>query len=111
MHEVSIDRLRCVGCGLCEETLPEVFQVDHVAADVIVSGVDGALIAEVAAVMHDCPVAAICVRPLLHPAADDDDQECDREEEHRNIRQYQREHRYAPNGHLVQPHHAERLQR
>lgn len=111
MHEVSIDPQRCIGCGLCEEMLPEVFETGRVTAVVITPFVEGSLMEETVDAMNDCPVDAISVHLLLHSAPDHDDEECDREEEHRNIRQYQWKHRNAHDGDLVQTHHTERFHR
>lgn len=57
-----VDRDTCTGCGLCEETCPEVFKLgDDDIAEVIVDAIppDAEDVARGAA--EDCPVEAIAL--------------------------------------------------
>lgn len=57
MSKVSVDNSTCVGCGLCEQSCPEVFQVQgdgiaHIKAQ-------SCLTHNVKQVAEECPVNAI----------------------------------------------------
>lgn len=59
MAKVTVDAATCVGCGLCEQMCPDVFQVQgdglaHVKAD---SGTN----CNLAEIADQCPVSAIKV--------------------------------------------------
>ncbi len=54
-----IDDNLCVGCGLCEEVLPEVFEVGKFVAHIIVPKVSDTLIDSAISVVEDCPAEAI----------------------------------------------------
>ncbi len=59
--KVRIDEELCTGCGLCEETAPEVFElVDDIA---VVKGTElkEALIEQVKEAADDCPAEAIII--------------------------------------------------
>ena len=58
---VTIDREACIGCGACEETCPDVFEVgDDGIAVVIVTDVGGREDCVISAA-EDCPQGAILV--------------------------------------------------
>ena len=58
---VTIDRDACIGCGACEETCPDVFEVgDDGVAVVIAKDVSGQEDCIIAAA-EDCPQSAILV--------------------------------------------------
>lgn len=60
MSKVTIDASLCTGCGLCQTSCPEVFEVrDDGIAYIISQNSEGCDIESVAA---DCPVEAIKVQ-------------------------------------------------
>jgi ferredoxin len=59
-----IDRDLCIGCGLCEQTTPEVFRMaDDGLAYVINEDPPPETYADIQACIELCPVAAIDVAP------------------------------------------------
>jgi len=54
-----VDKDLCTGCGLCEDTCPEVFEVKDGIAIVKVSKVPEDLIESCKQAADDCPVEAI----------------------------------------------------
>jgi len=58
---VKIDEDLCIACGLCEESVPEVFRLGDDVAEVIVDEVPADLEDSVREAASDCPVSAITV--------------------------------------------------
>ena len=56
---VTIDDDLCTACGLCTDSLPEVFQMDEDVARVIQETVSGEFESSVQDAASDCPVEAI----------------------------------------------------
>ena len=56
-----VDQQTCVGCGLCVEICPEVFEMDGSVAKSKVEVVQKAVEATCKKAAADCPVAAITV--------------------------------------------------
>ncbi|MHC2995825.1 MAG: ferredoxin [Candidatus Atribacteria bacterium] len=54
-----VDKDLCTGCGLCEDTCPEVFEIKDGIAAVKVSKVPDDLIDSCKEAADDCPVEAI----------------------------------------------------
>lgn len=54
-----VDKDLCTGCGICEDTCPEVFEVKDSIAIVKVSKVPEDLIESCKQAADDCPVEAI----------------------------------------------------
>jgi len=115
-YRVSVDPTLCIGCGLCEETMPDLFQLGDYTASVADSSVSGDRMETLTVVTRDCPVGAIDVVPTGSPdeesgrAPGDDDQERKDEEEGGEIREYQRKHGYVADRNVVEPDDSERLQ-
>ena len=56
--KVYVDETLCTGCGLCENTCPEVFKIDANIAKVISQDISSCDVQQAA---NDCPVTAITV--------------------------------------------------
>ena len=56
---VLVDEEKCVGCGLCEETLPGIFTMGRFTAKVTVEDVPDAMINDVITLIEDCPAEAL----------------------------------------------------
>jgi len=56
---VRLNPERCIGCGLCEETMPDVFAMGDYVAYVRTVTVGGSLYPELEVAAQDCPVNAI----------------------------------------------------
>jgi len=59
--KVSIDADLCTGCGLCTDSLPEIFEMKDDLAVVIQADVPADKEAEVQEAVDDCPAEAIIV--------------------------------------------------
>jgi len=59
--KVKIDADLCTACGLCVDSVPDVFKMGDDVAEVIVSDVPGNLEQDVQDAADDCPVEAILV--------------------------------------------------
>lgn len=59
MAKVTVDAATCVGCGLCEQSCPEVFQIEGDGIAHVKSGTCGQH--NLAEVAEQCPVNAIKV--------------------------------------------------
>lgn len=61
--QASVDRDICIGCGLCEITCPEVFELDdEMVSTVIVDEIPEELEECAKEAEEECPVSAITVR-------------------------------------------------
>ena len=54
-----VDEETCIGCGLCAETCPEVFEMDDDKARVKMDEIPGNLIDSCREATENCPVEAI----------------------------------------------------
>jgi ferredoxin len=59
--KVSIDEDLCTGCGLCTDSVPDVFEMGDDVATVKQSNVPSNLEDDVQEAADDCPVEAIIV--------------------------------------------------
>ncbi len=59
--KVKIDADLCTACGLCVDSVPDVFKMGDDVAEVIVSEVPDNLEPDVQDAADDCPVEAILV--------------------------------------------------
>jgi ferredoxin len=59
--KVRIDEELCTGCGLCEETAPEVFELVDDKAVVKGTEIKKSLIEQVKEAADDCPAEAIII--------------------------------------------------
>jgi len=57
--KVKVDKDLCTGCGLCEGTCPEVFELKEDIATVKVSNIPDNLVESCKQAAEDCPVEAI----------------------------------------------------
>jgi ferredoxin len=56
-----VDEQTCTGCGLCEESCPEVFRLDNDVAHVIVDEVPPDRVAAAREAAQRCPVEGITI--------------------------------------------------
>jgi ferredoxin len=59
--KAKVDQATCTGCGLCEDTCPEVFGLDGDTAKVKVDSVPAKLEDACREAMDGCPVEAISI--------------------------------------------------
>ncbi len=59
--EIILDKKLCVGCGLCEENMPEIFEIGDYTAELKKSSVEEELRAKIAEIIEDCPADAITI--------------------------------------------------
>ena len=59
--KVKIDADLCTACGLCSDSVPEVFKMGDEVAEVIVDEVPAELEDSVREAAEDCPVEAIII--------------------------------------------------
>ena len=59
--KLSIDISRCIGCGLCEETLPGVVVTGKMTATVINPEIPAYLVETARALVDFCPVEALAI--------------------------------------------------
>lgn len=119
---VRLNEQRCIGCGLCEENVPDIFTMGEFVASVRTQDVAYDLVDELAIAARDCPVNAITVVPtngsLPHErsvtfsgsSANDHDQEGQNEEEDGQVGQNDGEHGNITNLYDVQTNNAKRIQ-
>lgn len=61
--KVKVDQDLCIGCGVCEGAVPEVFSLENgTTAEVILEEVPAKLEAEVRQTKIDCPAEAIMIK-------------------------------------------------
>jgi ferredoxin len=58
---VKIDDSSCTGCGLCADSVPDVFKMGDDIAEVITSQVPSDLESDVKDAADNCPVEAIII--------------------------------------------------
>ena len=58
---VTINRQQCIGCGLCEELLPEVFIMQNQKSMVKKEGLKKVKKSVIKTVAEDCPAEAIII--------------------------------------------------
>lgn len=113
-YRATVNQSRCIGCGLCEETMPDVFRLGDYTAWVVEPEIPGDRHDELAIVTRDCPVNAISVVPVSGVAASGqppgyDHEERQNEENGGEIREYKRKHGHLSDGDEVQADHTKRL--
>ena len=59
--KVELNRELCVGCGLCEENVPEVFKIGEFTAELRKTEIEEGLQAKVLETIEDCPTDAITI--------------------------------------------------
>jgi len=57
--KVTVDKDLCTGCGICEDTCPEVFEIKDGVSTVKVSKVPDDLVESCKEAADSCPVEAI----------------------------------------------------
>ncbi|MGP3916598.1 ferredoxin [Nonomuraea sp. 10N515B] len=63
MTRIEVDRDRCEGHGLCEQTAPEIYQLDHEGElDLLFEDVPAQLRGKAEAGARVCPVAALRIQ-------------------------------------------------
>jgi len=66
--QISIDRIRCDGHGLCAEILPELIRIDDWGYPIVAPGpVHDHLMPLAGRAVADCPVLAIALRRVERP--------------------------------------------
>ena len=59
--KAAVDQGTCVGCGLCADTCPEVFEMEGGIAKVIVTTIPGNIENSCKEAAQNCPVEAIAI--------------------------------------------------
>ena len=62
---LSIDTSRCIGCGLCEETLPGVAVTGKLTATVINPEIPAYLVEAARGLIDYCPVEALSIEETI----------------------------------------------
>ncbi len=119
---MRLNQKRCIGCGLCEENIPDVFAMGEFVATVRAQHVTQNLAEELAIAARDCPVNAITVVPvggappadenvsLSRSSSDNHDQKGQNEEEDGQVGQDDGEHGNITNLYDIQANDAKRIQ-
>lgn len=64
-HELTVDRIRCDGRGLCAELLPELIRLDDWGYPIISPGpIPDHLLPLAERAVEDCPVLALTLRRM-----------------------------------------------
>ena len=92
LYRIRLNTKRCIGCGLCEENLPDVFAMGDFTARLREDLIVAACSQDLVAVARDCPVNAITVVPESGYTAYHHDQKRQDEEYGGEIREYKRKH-------------------
>jgi ferredoxin len=58
---IELDKTLCVGCGLCEENVPEIFKTGEYTAELKTSEAEESLSKRLKETAEDCPVDAITI--------------------------------------------------
>ena len=61
--KATVNQKECVGCGLCADTCPAVFEMDGNVAKVVASPVPKDQEQDCRRAAEDCPVTAITIEP------------------------------------------------
>lgn len=59
--KAAVDQGTCVGCGLCADTCPEVFEMEAGTAKVIVSTIPANVESSCKEAAQNCPVESITI--------------------------------------------------
>lgn len=114
VYRASVDQQVCIGCGLCEETLPSVFSVGDFTASAASDPVPAEHTELLLIAARDCPVEAITLSLVDEDpsgqAPRDDHEEGEDEEQGGEIREYKRKHGHLADRDEVEPDDAQRLQ-
>ena len=112
---VRLNSARCIGCGLCEENLPEVFAMGDFVAVVRMALVPDGLHELLDVAARDCPVNAISILPVSGvlpgsgSAPHDHNEKRQNEEEDGKIGKNDREDGHRANLQEIEPHDAKRF--
>ena len=107
----TVDQKTCVGCGFCEELMPDLFVLGDYTATAVEGPVPAARFDALEGAARDCPVGAISLVPCSGHASADDHEKGEDEEEHGQVREDQRKEGDAGDPDDVEAHDTERLQR
>lgn len=58
---IELDKNLCIGCGLCEENLPEIFKIGKYTAEIIKSEISEDYRKQIEEIIEDCPAEAIAI--------------------------------------------------
>jgi ferredoxin len=58
---VKLDKTICIGCGLCEENVPEIFRTGEYTAELKTDEIDDELVQQVRETTEDCPAGAVTI--------------------------------------------------
>lgn len=116
VYRAYVDQDLCIGCGLCEETMPDVFRLGDYTVSVVATFVPEEQLPMLEIAARDCPVGAISILPgspeqTSWHAPGDHDQESQNEEEGGEIGEYKRKHGYLTNPDEVEPNDSKRFER
>lgn len=57
--KIKIDENKCIGCGLCQAQVPEVFEIDYDKGKAVVSNQPPTMTDKIKMIIENCPVNAI----------------------------------------------------